>query len=64
MSSTLMTLPRLGRQNIPKQEGAKSPGEPLACLFAILLAATSTRDTFRVQVIPADAQLSDPGGNP
>lgn len=64
MNSTLMTLPRLGRQHIPEQEGAKSPGEPLACLFAILLAATSIRKTFGVQVIPADAQLSDPSGNP
>lgn len=52
------------KQNIPWQEGAKSPGEPLACHFAILLAATNTRDAFRVQVIPADAQLSDPSGNP
>jgi len=59
-----MPFPRLGRQTIPKQEGARSPGEPLARLSALLLALTSTRNAIRVRVSPADALLSDPDGNP
>ena len=48
----------------PQAGGSQKPRGAPSHLSAFLLAATSTRNTIRVRVSPADAQLSDPDGNP
>lgn len=60
MCSALVPLPRLGRLNMSKQEGARNLRELLVILSTLLLAGSS--NTTRVRVSPADAQLSDPYG--